>query len=75
MWGAMVFRAGVGPSPCPVVNLTTEILVAILKLLTSKEIKKEGAQQLSYQMGLEDGVLCALDLFITTKESMLCDVW
>jgi hypothetical protein len=76
MWGAMVFRAGVGPPPCPVVNLTTEILEANLKLLTSEEIKKR-AQTLSYQMGLEDGVLCGLDHFISDlpKESMLCDVW
>jgi hypothetical protein len=71
----MVFRAGVGPPPCPVVNLTTKILEDNLKLLTSEEIKKR-AEQLSCQMSLEDGVLGGLDHFISDlpKESMLCDV-
>lgn len=75
MWGAMVCRAGVGPPPCPVANLTAEILIANLKLLTSEETKKR-AEHMSYQMSLEDGVLGGLDHFISDlpKDSMMCDV-
>jgi hypothetical protein len=75
MWGAMVFRAGVGPPACPVVNLTSEILEANMRLLTSEEMKKR-AEQLSYQMSLEDGVLGGMDHFMSDlpKDSMLCDV-
>ncbi|KAL3938524.1 MAG: hypothetical protein SGARI_001708, partial [Bacillariaceae sp.] len=75
MWGAMVYRAGVGPLPCPVGDLTAEVLTDNLKLLTSEETKKK-AETLSYQMGLEDGVLGGLDHFLSDlpKDSMLCDV-
>jgi sterol 3beta-glucosyltransferase len=75
MWGAMVYRAGVGPPPCPVANLTADILGGNLKLLTSEETKKK-ADILAYQMSIEDGVLGGLDHFISDlpKDSMLCDV-
>jgi len=75
MWGAMVHRAGVGPSPCPVENLTTEILIEKLKELTNEDIKKK-AMQLSEIMNRENGVLGGLDHFIADlpKDSMMCDV-
>jgi UDP:flavonoid glycosyltransferase YjiC (YdhE family) len=75
MWGAMVYRAGVGPLPCPVGDLTTDILTKNLKLLTSNETKQK-AEELAYLMSLEDGVLGGLDHFISDlpKDSMMCDV-
>ncbi|KAL3904383.1 MAG: hypothetical protein SGILL_010093 [Bacillariaceae sp.] len=75
MWGAMVYRAGVGPLPCPVGNLTAEVLTDNLKLLTAEETKRK-AEALAYQMDMEDGVLGGLDHFIhdLPKDSMMCDV-
>jgi UDP:flavonoid glycosyltransferase YjiC (YdhE family) len=75
MWGAMVYRAGVGPLPCPVNNLTTEILTENLELLTAEETRKK-AEALSYLMDFEDGVMGGLEHFISDlpKDSMMCDV-
>jgi UDP:flavonoid glycosyltransferase YjiC (YdhE family) len=75
MWGAMVFRAGVGPSPCPVGNLTTEILTEKLIELTREDIRKK-AVELAEKMNQEDGVQGGLDHFLSAlpRDSMLCDV-
>jgi UDP:flavonoid glycosyltransferase YjiC (YdhE family) len=75
MWGAFVHRAGVGPKPCPVGDLTTDILIEKLKELTSEEIRRK-AKELSDKMNLEDGVLSGLDHFLSglPKDSMMCDV-
>ena len=75
MWGEFVNRAGVGPKPCPVTKLTTEILIEKLRELTSPTIK-EAAVILSGQMNEEDGVLCALTHFWSElpRDSMMCSV-
>ena len=75
MWGEFVNRAGVGPKPCPVTKLTTEILIEKLRELTSPTIK-EAAVILSGQMNEEDGVLCALTHFWLElpRDSMMCSV-
>jgi UDP:flavonoid glycosyltransferase YjiC (YdhE family) len=75
MWGSMVYRAGVGPSPCPVNALTTEILIEKLKELTRDDIRQK-AVELSDKMSQEDGVQGGLDHFLSAlpKDSMLCDV-
>jgi len=75
MWGAMVHRAGVGPAPCPVDDLTTEILTANLKELTSDVIKGR-AIKLSEQMNSENGVKGGLKHFCEglPVDSMMCDV-
>ena len=75
MWGAMVHRAGVGPEPCPVDDLTSEILVGKLLELTSIEIKQK-ASELAMEMNEEDGVLSGLDHFCHSlpRDSMMCDV-
>lgn len=39
-WGAQVHQSGVGPPPCPIVNLTTETLVAAFASLVDEDIKQ-----------------------------------
>eukprot|EP00536_Pseudo-nitzschia_multiseries_P018198 jgi/Psemu1/328760/estExt_fgenesh1_pg.C_22480001 len=75
MWGAMVFRAGVGPEPCPVDDLTSAILSEKLTQLTSKSVR-EKARKLSENMGLENGVLAGLEHFCASLpvDNMMCDV-
>jgi len=55
MWGAMVHRAGVGPAPCPVDDLTVDILTSKLQELTSDTIITR-AKALSVSMNEENGV-------------------
>lgn len=75
MWGAMVNRAGVGPVPCPVDDLTAEILTAKLQELTSKDIK-DRAMKLSVTMNAENGVEGGLKHFCEglPLDNMMCDV-
>jgi len=75
MWGEFVHRAGVGPSPCPVTQLTTEILVEKLRELTSPSIR-ETAVALADDMNMEDGVSNALEHFWSAlpRDSMMCPV-
>jgi hypothetical protein len=71
----MVYRAGVGPEPCPVDKLTASILVEKLELLTHKEVQRK-AKELSVTMNQEDGVKGGLDHFLSglPRDNMLCDV-
>jgi len=62
MWGEMVHRADVGPKPCPVNELTKDVLVEKLRQLTDPKTK-EAAINLSVRMNDEDGVLAGLDHF------------
>jgi sterol 3beta-glucosyltransferase len=75
MWGEMVRRAGVGPAPCAVAKLTTEILVEKLLELQKPEIRAK-AQAVAKQMATEDGISTGLDHFLTSlpRDNMLCDV-
>lgn len=75
MWGEMVHRAGVGPKPCPVVDLTTDRLIEKLKELTSPIIK-EAAVIMADEMNAEDGVMTALEHFwhALPVDSMMCAV-
>lgn len=75
MWGEMVYRAGVGPAPCPVSELTTDILVEKLYILTSDDIVIK-ARELSIRMNEENGVLSALNHFCYSlpRDNMNCDV-
>ncbi|KAL3802514.1 hypothetical protein HJC23_012533, partial [Cyclotella cryptica] len=75
MWGEMVSRAGVGPKPCPINLLTTELLVQKLRELTSPTIK-EAAVNLSERMKSEDGVMTALEHFwhALPVDSMVCSI-
>ena len=71
----MVSRAGVGPKPCPITQMTTAILIEKLKELTSPTIK-EAAVTLSTQMNEEDGVMSALEhfWFALPIDSMICTI-
>lgn len=71
----MVYRAGVGPSPCPVTKLTAEILAEKLRDL-QKDSLKQNAVELSQKMATEDGVQGGLKHFLNSlpRDSMLCDV-
>jgi hypothetical protein len=75
MWAEMVYRAKVGPSPCPVHELTGGILAT--KLQELRDVKtRERAVALSDQMCTENGVESALQHFFDClpRENMLCDV-
>lgn len=41
LWGEMVFRAGVGPSPCPIDDLTEDLLTEKLSELQRPEIRSK----------------------------------
>lgn len=71
----MVSRAGVGPKPCPISLLTTDLLVQKLRELTSPKIK-EAAVNLSEKMNSEDGVMTALEHFwhALPVDSMVCSI-
>jgi len=75
MWGEMVHRAGVGPEPCPISKLTTDVLIQKLSELTSSTIK-EAAIALSVKMDNDDGVVNALDHFWSAlpRDSMMCSI-
>lgn len=75
MWGEFVHRAGVGPKPTPVTQLTTKILVGKLRDLTSEPTKQK-AVSLAGQMNAEDGVSCALEHFWSAlpRDNMMCSV-
>lgn len=75
MWGAMVHRAGAGPAPCPVDDLTADILTKKLQELTSDVIKGR-ATELSKTMNAENGVKGGLEHFIQSLpvDNMMCDV-
>ncbi|CAB9509551.1 Sterol 3-beta-glucosyltransferase [Seminavis robusta] len=63
MWAHMVHRAKVGPEPCPVLQLTTEILAQKFEELTNEETKKN-ALELSAKMNAENGVQGGLQHFL-----------
>jgi len=75
MWGEMVNRAGVGPKPCPVSQLTTDILVEKLRELASPSTK-DAAVVLAEHMNKEDGLSNALEHFWSDlpRDSMMCSV-
>mmetsp|Transcript_15225 Transcript_15225/g.33052 ORF Transcript_15225/g.33052 Transcript_15225/m.33052 type:complete len:873 (+) Transcript_15225:27-2645(+) len=75
MWGEFVHRRGVGPKPCPVTQLTTEILSKKLRELTSPSTKGAAAT-LANEMNQEDGVVNALEHFWSAlpRDSMMCAV-
>jgi hypothetical protein len=75
MWGEMVHRAGVGPIPCPISKLTTDVLIEKLRELTSSKIR-EAAESLAVTMDREDGVIDALQHFWSAlpRDSMMCSL-
>ncbi len=75
MWAEMVFRAGVGPKPCPVGNLTADILAEKFKLLLSEEVKAK-VVTVADKMNREDGISTGLEHFLSSLpvDNMLCDV-
>eukprot|EP01062_Namystynia_karyoxenos_P066509 TRINITY_DN60436_c0_g1_i1.p1 TRINITY_DN60436_c0_g1~~TRINITY_DN60436_c0_g1_i1.p1 ORF type:complete len:1072 (+),score=305.94 TRINITY_DN60436_c0_g1_i1:101-3217(+) len=74
-WGAMVRKAGVGPEPCAVSELTEERLKAALKVLADPEVQ-EKARAMAVAFEKEDGVREAARAFHRhlPKMNMLCDV-
>lgn len=75
MWGEMCHRAGVGPSPCPIIQLSTDVLIDKLRELSDSSIR-EAASRLSVAMEEENGVMGALDHFWSAlpRDSMMCSV-
>lgn len=75
MWAEMVHRAKVGPSPCPVNLLTSDILAEKLSELNDSQIR-QNAMRLSEQMKKEDGISGGLQHFqdFFPRDNILCDV-
>mmetsp|Transcript_15767 Transcript_15767/g.24524 ORF Transcript_15767/g.24524 Transcript_15767/m.24524 type:complete len:798 (-) Transcript_15767:111-2504(-) len=75
MWAEMVSRAGVGPKPCPINDLTEEILAEKFTELTDKKTKV-AAKALSKKMLMEDGIRGGLHHFLSElpRDNMLCDI-
>lgn len=75
MWGAMIYRAGAGPAPCPIDDLTADKLAVKLKELTAKSIAQR-AKALSKTMNEESGVKGGLQHFCEDLpvDNMMCDV-
>lgn len=75
MWASMVYRARVGPEPCPVNQLTAEILADKFRELTDEETKKN-AVEMSVKMNAENGVEAGLQHFIDylPRDNFCCDV-
>jgi len=55
MWGEMVYRAGAGPEPCPVKELTKEILEESFLTLQDSQIQ-DTVQNMAKLMNEEDGI-------------------
>ena len=74
-WGAMVSRAGVGPKPVPIAELTAKVLAESFKALRDASIKAR-ATELAAQINQEDGVASGLDAFHRNLplDDMVCDV-
>ena len=74
-WGAQVHQSGVGPPPCPIVNLTTETLVAAFTSLMNEDVR-QAAVQMKEHMAKEDGIANGLKAFYKhlPVEHMMCDV-
>jgi len=75
MWGAMVARAGVGPTPCPVGDLTDVVLAEKFQELLSPDTIAN-AKKMSNAMNKEDGIQGGLDHFLEDlpRDNLLCDV-
>lgn len=75
MWAAMVARAGVGPAPSPIEDLTVEVLAQKLIELQNPEIIAN-ARQMAKKMALEDGIRGGLNHFLSSlpRDNMFCDV-
>ena len=65
----------VGCKPCPIADLTAEVLVERLNTLKDPEIKAS-AEQLSVKMNKEDGIESVIDVFYKhiPIDKMACDV-
>lgn len=61
-WGEIVRRAGVGPPPCPIQDLTVERLAESLEVLRSSETRTR-AEEMATAMMQEDGVGKMCDVF------------
>jgi len=54
-WGSVVFRAGVGPEPCPYRDLSVERLVNGIRVLADPTVREQ-AQDMALKMAQEDGI-------------------
>lgn len=74
-WGAMLVRAGAGPAPIPIGELSVSGLAAALRQLQAPEIRA-AARRLAAAMAREDGVAGGVEAFHRhlPLERMRCDV-
>eukprot|EP00669_Euglena_mutabilis_P006638 TRINITY_DN2177_c0_g1_i1.p1 TRINITY_DN2177_c0_g1~~TRINITY_DN2177_c0_g1_i1.p1 ORF type:complete len:569 (-),score=36.91 TRINITY_DN2177_c0_g1_i1:147-1853(-) len=74
-WGAMIERAGLGPSPCPVDRLTPSVLAEKFKSLVDPVVV-ERARQMAQSFAKEDGVRDAAAVFYRhlPRSTMTCAV-
>lgn len=64
-----------GPAPCPIDDLTVDVLAEKLNELLSPETRSR-AKWMAEQMAREDGIQGGLDHFLSSlpRENMFCDV-
>lgn len=62
LWGEMVHRAGVGPEPTPIKQLTVAKLADMISYCLRPDIVSN-AQQMAYSLGAENGVETAARVF------------
>ena len=74
-WGEMVSRAGAGPKPCPIGELSAEVLASKFERLCTEEVRT-AAVALAARAAQEDGVGTALRHWkrCFPRHSTLCDV-
>ena len=74
-WGQVVYRAGVGPAPCPAADLTADVLADAFVKMKSVQMR-EKAEEISRQFENEDGLDEGIRSFHKQLpiEDMVCDV-
>lgn len=75
-WGERIHTAGLGARPCPVQQLTLEIVLQSLEVLLFNTKVRDACKKMSEVMKLEDGVGGAVQAFYRhlPLQNMVCDL-
>eukprot|EP00595_Chromulina_sp_UTEXLB2642_P003086 CAMPEP_0196763528 /NCGR_PEP_ID=MMETSP1095-20130614/4257_1 /TAXON_ID=96789 ORGANISM="Chromulina nebulosa, Strain UTEXLB2642" /NCGR_SAMPLE_ID=MMETSP1095 /ASSEMBLY_ACC=CAM_ASM_000446 /LENGTH=1269 /DNA_ID=CAMNT_0042116921 /DNA_START=178 /DNA_END=3987 /DNA_ORIENTATION=- len=74
-WGEIVLRRGLGPAPCPILELTLSRIADSMIMLLDNEVR-DNAKKVSVELKSENGVDRSIESFYRhlPLDSMLCDV-